>query len=317
MSDRSPYTGGMCAEPAVYYDPYDVDINADPYPTFRRLREEAPLYYNEQHDFYALSRYDDVERGLVDWRDVQLGPGRILELIKAGVELPPGTLIFEDPPTHDIHRRLLSRVFTPQEGALSRPRSGVLRPQRSTRSWAPAGSTSSPISAPRCRCGSSACCSGSPRRTRRRSATASTPASAPRPARPWRSRRAAGSSGSEMFADYIDWRAEHPADDLMTELLNAEFEDETGRPAGSRGRGRHLHDGRRRRGQRDHDPAHRLGRQGAGRPPRPAPRAPSRTRRWSRARSRSCCASSPRPRTSAATSPRTSSTTTGRSPRAA
>ena len=47
----------------VYYDPYDVEIDADPYPVFRRLREEAPLYYNEPHDFYALSRFDDVERG--------------------------------------------------------------------------------------------------------------------------------------------------------------------------------------------------------------------------------------------------------------
>ena len=56
----------------VYYDPYDVDIDADPYPVFRRLREEAPLYYNETHDFYALSRYDDVERGLVDRDDVHL-----------------------------------------------------------------------------------------------------------------------------------------------------------------------------------------------------------------------------------------------------
>ena len=36
------------------------------------------------------------------------------------------------------------------------------------------------------------------------------------------------SFGGEMFADYIDWRAEHPSDDLMTELLQAEFEDETG-----------------------------------------------------------------------------------------
>ncbi len=58
----------------VYYDPYDVDIDADPYPMFRRLRDEAPLYYNEQHDFYALSRYDDVERGLVD-RDTYISGG--------------------------------------------------------------------------------------------------------------------------------------------------------------------------------------------------------------------------------------------------
>ena len=57
----------------VYYDPYDVDINADPYPVFRRLREEAPLYYNEQHDFYAVSRYEDVERGLIDRRRTSPG----------------------------------------------------------------------------------------------------------------------------------------------------------------------------------------------------------------------------------------------------
>ena len=74
----------------LYYDPYDVDIDADPYPVFRRLREEAPLYYNERFDFYALSRFDDVERGLVD-RDTYIsGRGGILELIKANIEMPPG-----------------------------------------------------------------------------------------------------------------------------------------------------------------------------------------------------------------------------------
>jgi cytochrome P450 len=97
----------------LYYDPYDVGINADPYPVFRRLREEAPLYYNEPHDFYAVSRYDDVERGLKDHETFISGRGGILEIIKADIEMPPGTLIFEDPPVHTIHRRLLSRVFTP------------------------------------------------------------------------------------------------------------------------------------------------------------------------------------------------------------
>ena len=38
------------------------ELDADPYPVWRRLRDEAPVYYNEQHDFYALSRYDDEER---------------------------------------------------------------------------------------------------------------------------------------------------------------------------------------------------------------------------------------------------------------
>ena len=50
----------------VYYDPYDYAIDADPYPVWQRLRDEAPVYYNEKHDFWALSRYDDVLSGLLD-----------------------------------------------------------------------------------------------------------------------------------------------------------------------------------------------------------------------------------------------------------
>ena len=57
----------------VYYDPWDYTIDADPYPVWRRLRDEAPVYYNEQHDFYALSRYDDVLNGLRRHRHVQVG----------------------------------------------------------------------------------------------------------------------------------------------------------------------------------------------------------------------------------------------------
>ena len=102
----------MTAASDVYYDPYKVEINADPYPTFRRLRDEAPLYYNEKYDFYAVSRYDDVERGLVDRETFPSGRGAVLEVIKANIEIPPGTLIFEDPPVHTARRGLLSRVFT-------------------------------------------------------------------------------------------------------------------------------------------------------------------------------------------------------------
>ncbi len=105
----------------IYYDPYDVAINADPYPVYRRLREEAPLYYNDVHDFYAVSRFDDVEKGLLDAQTFISGRGAILELIKANVEMPKGILIFEDPPTHTIHRRLLSRAFSPRRVAELEP----------------------------------------------------------------------------------------------------------------------------------------------------------------------------------------------------
>ena len=46
----------------VYFDPYDVNINADPYPVYARLRDEAPIYHNERYDFWALSRHADVEK---------------------------------------------------------------------------------------------------------------------------------------------------------------------------------------------------------------------------------------------------------------
>src|SRR5262249_40991080 len=86
------------------YDPYTAIKNHHPYPLYQRLRDEAPLYYNEDYDFYAVSRYDDCERGLVDAKRFISGRGGILELIKANIEMPPGNLIFEDPPAHTVHR---------------------------------------------------------------------------------------------------------------------------------------------------------------------------------------------------------------------
>jgi cytochrome P450 len=65
----------------VYYDPYDVGIVADPYPTYARLRVEAPLYYNEQYDFWALSRYVDVEKALNNWETFSNQRSDILELV--------------------------------------------------------------------------------------------------------------------------------------------------------------------------------------------------------------------------------------------
>src|SRR6476620_295962 len=105
----------ISAPGALYYDPWDVALNADPYPMFKRFRDEAPLYYNEAHDFYAVSRFDDVNRILVDSESFSSARGSVLEIIKAGMEIPSGVLVFEDPPIHDIHRKLLSRAFTPRK----------------------------------------------------------------------------------------------------------------------------------------------------------------------------------------------------------
>ena len=65
----------------VYYDPYSAEIAADPQPTYRRLRDEAPLYYNDAHDFFAMSRYADCEAGIKDWATFSSKRGNIVELI--------------------------------------------------------------------------------------------------------------------------------------------------------------------------------------------------------------------------------------------
>src|SRR4029450_10322143 len=102
-------------ESDVYYDPFDFEIDTDPYPVWKRLRDEAPLYHNGRYDFYALSRVDDGGRARVEWGVYSPAKGTVLELIKSGMEIPRGSIIFEDPPDHDLHRGLLSRVFTPRK----------------------------------------------------------------------------------------------------------------------------------------------------------------------------------------------------------
>jgi cytochrome P450 len=210
----------------VYYDPYDIDIDADPYPVFRRLREEAPLYYNEPHDFYAISRFADVERAYLDNKTYISGRGGILELIRANIEMPSGVLIFEDPPVHTIHRRLMSRVFSPNRVAALEPQIrafcvhsldplvgaeefdfiadlGAQMPMRVI-SWLlgiPEGDQESVRD--------------------KVDANLRTEAGQPMEVHE-------NFVPTDMFADYIDWRADHPSDDIMTELLQAEFEDEDG-----------------------------------------------------------------------------------------
>ena len=77
-------------ETDVYYDPYDTGINNDPYPTFARLREDAPVYYNEQYDFWAISRHSDVEQALANWQVFSSRRSDILELVKSKFDMPGG-----------------------------------------------------------------------------------------------------------------------------------------------------------------------------------------------------------------------------------
>ncbi|BDB45013.1 MULTISPECIES: cytochrome P450 [Mycobacterium] len=211
----------------VYFDPYDVELNADPYPMFRRLREESPLYYNEQHDFYALSRFADVDDAIVDYQTFSSARGAILELIRANIDMPPGVLIFEDPPVHDIHRKLLSRMFTPRKVNDLEPK---IR-EFCARSLDPLiGSgrfdfvTDLGAQMPMRVIGMLLGVPEEDQEAARDFANAQMRTEAGKPME----FSAEAMLSGEFFGQYIDWRAEHPSNDIMTELLNAEFEDETG-----------------------------------------------------------------------------------------
>jgi len=210
----------------VYYDPYDLAINTDPYPVFRRLREEAPLYYNEQYDFYAISRADDVERALADNQRLSNARSDILDFIRLGVDWPPGFFIFEDPPLHSVHRGVVSRVFTPRKMAALEPQirafcARSLDPLRDRNEFDFVRDFGALIS------------------MRVIGMLLGIPESDQLAVHDRVNESTRNEAGQPLevdvaqftdagFADYIDWRAEHPSDDLMTELLNVEFVDETG-----------------------------------------------------------------------------------------
>ncbi|WP_419917977.1 cytochrome P450 [Candidatus Poriferisocius sp.] len=214
-----------------YYDPYDFDIDADPHPVWKRLRDECPLYYNEQHDFWALSRWDDVEAGLKDHHRLISGRGTVLEFLKAGVEMPPGMILFDDPPRHGVYRGLLSRVFTPKrmnsiEPQVRRYCSKALDDLRGAERFDVIEALGAPM--PMRVIGMLL---GIPEtdqqaiRDRIDSGLKLESGEMPNAAAA-QSISVAAAEGS--YGEYLDWRAKNPSDDVMTQLIQAEFEDHTG-----------------------------------------------------------------------------------------
>ena len=212
--------------PDLYYDPFDIEIDEDPHPLWRRMRDEAPLYHNEKYGFYALSRFDDVQKGLTDWDTYRSGRGSTLEIILAGMQIPPGLILMEDPPIHDVHRGLMSRVFTPRKMNAIEPKVrdfcartldplvgaggfdfvrdlGAVMPMRTIGYLL--GIPEQDQEAIRDRLDESLRIKEGEEIPKNQ-----------------------GLGGMEQFVEYIEWRAKNPSDDLMTELLMAEFEDETG-----------------------------------------------------------------------------------------
>jgi cytochrome P450 len=212
----------------VYYDPFDFDIDDDPYPAWKRLRDEAPLYHNEKCQFYALSRYEDVSRELPNWETYRSGRGTTMDVITSGIEVPPGVILFEDPPLHDLHRRLLSKVFTPRRMEEIEP----LTRQFCVRALDPligAGRFDfiEDIGAmvPMRTIGYLL---GIPEKSQQRIRDKTDRALGLKDGTANVVTADTFENSYQLFVDYIEWRAEHPSDDLMTQLLNAEIEETDG-----------------------------------------------------------------------------------------
>jgi cytochrome P450 len=97
------------------YDPFDWETAHNPYPVYRWLRDEAPVYYNERLGFWALSRYDDVVAAHLNTDDFSSAHGVTIE----GMEKDAPFLIVKDPPEHTAHRKIVGRLFTPRPGCLT------------------------------------------------------------------------------------------------------------------------------------------------------------------------------------------------------
>ena len=211
----------------LYYDPWDVEIDLDPYPTFKRLRDESPVYYNERHDFWGLSRYSDIDAALREPNKLSSAKGDILEVVKADPVMPPGVFINEDPPLHTIHRALVARAFTPKrireiEDKVRTFCIACLDPIVGSDRFDFVQDLGAEL--PMRTIGMLVGIPDSDQPSVRAHAHA---VLRNEPGKPLPVKKDHYFDGN-MFSDYLAWRTKNPSDDLITELLNVEFEDETG-----------------------------------------------------------------------------------------
>jgi cytochrome P450 len=97
----------------LVFDPFSQEYFENPFDIYRRMRDEAPIYYDAKEDFYAISRHEDVAAALKDHESFSSSRGCDLAMVK-GDEPPQKSIIFMDPPEHRHMRSLLNKAFTPR-----------------------------------------------------------------------------------------------------------------------------------------------------------------------------------------------------------
>ena len=220
----------VTADTDVYYDMYDREIYASPWETFRRLRDEAPIYYNDKLDFWAVSRHEDILKVLQDRETFISSKGMTYNVARTGVEMPPGLFIAEDPPLHTMHRAIVSRLFTPR--AVSSLEDDIRRlcgeivdelDGRDSFDFMKDFSLQLPVQV-------IGMLVGVPKKDQAELLEI------------FQKNLHENSADSDhdhlilqgildsaaWFNEYLDWREKNPSDDVMTQLMGFEFEDETG-----------------------------------------------------------------------------------------
>ncbi len=111
------------ADTSVVLDPYSYEFHEDPYPTYTRLRADAPVYRNDERDFWALSRHADVVAAFKDADRFSSADGVSLDPAATGPQAErTSSFLAMDPPRHGRMRALVSRGFTPRRVGDLEPR---------------------------------------------------------------------------------------------------------------------------------------------------------------------------------------------------
>ncbi len=215
---------------SISWDPYNPELSRNPYPTYKRLREEMPLYYNEEYDFYAISRYADVEATLRDRDLFSSAHGDILEFIKAKSVMPDSVFIHQDPPKHTAYRSLMQRIITPKRmyaveqdirALCARSLDPLVGGDRfdfiaNLGAEVPMRAVSMLLGIPE-----------KDQTAIRESVDARMRTEAGKPI-DIANQQALQQEALAGFEEYISWREKNPSDDMMTELLQTEFKDPDG-----------------------------------------------------------------------------------------
>ena len=214
----------------ISWDPYNADLIPNPYPTYKRLREEMPLYYNAEYDFYALSRYADIETTLRDRDLFSSAHGDILEFIKAKSVMPDSVFIHQDPPKHTAYRSLMQRIITPKRmfaveqdirALCARSLDHLVGGDRfdfitNLGAEMPMRAVSMLLGIPE-----------KDQTAIRESVDARMRTEAGKPI-DLSNQQAIQQEALAGFEEYISWREKNPSDDMMTELLQTDFKDPDG-----------------------------------------------------------------------------------------